>query len=177
MVDTSLNVQEVSIDLAEGDGKVMLRPAEAITLLLPNDVDLTDMSLAVTVERSNLVAPVSAGQEMGEAELYLAGTNYGKLKLIAGNSVDLSRKEFIKLKLQTIFGKTWVIVVIAAVTLLFLCYLSLVAHYRRLRQKHLKQRRQAAQRRALQQYDRPAFYDDEPPRPRATPRGGSYTKK
>ena len=180
VVTKNMNVQSVSINLAQDLNEIMLHPASDVTLLLPNDTDMAQIYLNTTIYADELVAPIEMGQELGTAQIMINGTNYGTVKLISTTSVDLSRSEYFKLRLQTIFGKTWVIVLIVFVCLLFIGYLSLVAHYRRLRQKHLKQRRLAEQRRSMQQYDRPDYSEYSPNRtspPKPTPRGGSYSKR
>ena len=180
VVTTTMNVQSVTIDLAQDLSEIMLHPANDVTLLLPNDVDMSQVYLSTSIYADELVAPISMGQELGTANIMINGTNYGSVKLVSSTSIDLSRKEYFKLQLQSVFGKTWVIVLIVFVCLLFVGYLSLVAHYRRLRQKHLKQRRLAEQRRSMQQYDKPDYSEYSPNRtspPKPTPRGGSYTKR
>ncbi len=180
VVTTAMNVQSVSIDLAQDFSEIMLHPANDVTLLLPNDTDVSQIYLNTTIYADELVAPISSGQELGTASIMINGTNYGTVKLVSNTSVDLSRSEYFKLRLQSLFGKTWVVVLIVFVCLLFVGYLALVAHYRRLRQKHLRQRRMAEQRRSMQQYDRPDYSEYSPNRtspPKPTPRGGSYTKR
>jgi len=140
-------VTKAEIALAEGDGIAILRPTADLELLVANDVAPEDMQLNVTVYEDKLVAPIEAGTVLGEADVIIGGVNYGKIMLATNVNIDLSKSEYIKMRLEQTFDKTWVKVLIIAVLIFLVCYLLLVARYRRLRRKHLKARREAQQRR------------------------------
>lgn len=165
--------QKVTIDLAEGDGNVLLRPVQDIRVLLPNDIDDSSISTDVQIYTDRLVAPIEAGTELGEVHVLANGEDYGTVKLITPNAVELSKSEFIKTQLKAFFSKGWVIAIIVIVLALAALYLILVARYRALRRRHLAERRraEAERRRAREMRAQPPrryprdedeeYYDDE----------------
>jgi len=166
VVSSASTVQTVEVALAEDSGKVSLHPQESISLLLANDFDLNNVSLMPTIYEDRLVAPIAAGDVLGEAIVYVDGENFGTIRLVSDREVELSRSEYIRQKLDETFNKTWVKVLIVVVLILLLCYAALVAHYRKLRRKHLKARRQAEQRRRM---ERERYYQEMDRRNRPEP--------
>ena len=147
--------QKVTVDLAEGDGNVILRPVEDVRALLPNDVDDASITTDVRIYEDKLVAPLEAGTELGEVRISAGGRDYGVIKLVNPTAVELSRSEYIKTQLKAFFSKGWVITLIIIVVALASVYLILVARYRALRRRHLEERRRAeAQRRRAREQRR-----------------------
>ena len=147
--------QKVTVDLAEGDGNVILRPVEDVRALLPNDIDDASITTDVRIYEDKLVAPLEAGTELGEVRISAGGRDYGVIKLVNPTAVELSRSEYIKTQLKAFFSKGWVITLIIIVVALASVYLILVARYRALRRRHLEERRRAeAQRRRAREQRR-----------------------
>ena len=147
--------QKVTVDLAEGDGNVILRPVEDVRALLPNDIDDASITTDVRIYEDKLVAPLEAGTELGEVRISAGGHDYGVIKLVNPTAVELSRSEYIKTQLKAFFSKGWVITLIIIVVALAAVYLILVARYRALRRRHLEERRRAeAQRRRAREQRR-----------------------
>lgn len=135
--------QKVTVDLAEGDGTVLLRPEKDVRVLLPNDINDESIVTDVQIYEEKLVAPLSAGTVLGEVHIVADGRDYGSIKLITPNEVELSKSELIKTQLKAFFSKGWVIALILIVVALLAIYLVLVARYRALRRRHLEERRRA----------------------------------
>ena len=165
-VSSEKSVMSVNVSMAEDGGSVMLRPQNDVELLLPNDADLEAVELRTSVYEDKLVAPLDAGTVLGEAEVVIDGVSYGTVKLVSNSPVSMAKGEYLKTRLNEIFGKTWVKVLIIVIVLFAVGYISLVMRYRRLRQKHLRERRLAEQRRRAEreQYYREHGYpvDHEP---------------
>ena len=145
-------IERVTIDKAEGDGVAILRAAQDVQLLLPNDVDPESYSVRVRLYEDRLVAPVSAGTALGEATIVLGGKEYGPVQLVTNPAVNVARLQFLKQGVQDALGRGWVKALIVSLIVLFVLYLALVLRYRSLRRRHLRQRREAEKRRrALQE--------------------------
>jgi len=157
VVSSAATVQTVDIALAADSGKLALHPQESVSFLLPNDFSDEHVSLMPTVYEDQLTAPIAAGQVLGEAILYVNGENRGVIRLVADREVELSRSEYLRQMFEETFNKTWVKVLIGVVVVLFVLYLALVAHYRRLRRKHMQERRRAEQRRRA---ERERYYQE-----------------
>ena len=171
--------EKVNVRLAAGDGTVTLRPAQDVTVLIPNEVSDDAISTSVTIFDEKLVAPIDAGTVLGQVVVSIDGEAQGHIDLINNNAIELSKLEFIKQRLADVFSRGWVITLIVVVLLLLAVYLVLVARYRALRRRHLAERRRAEEQRrrmrAQREYEarrqrryeddeRYSYYEDEPPR-------------
>ena len=146
--------QKVTASLAEGDGTVMLRPTEDVRALLPVDINDESISTEVRIYDEKLVAPIEAGTVLGEVHIIADGKDYGSVKLVNPNAVELSKSEYIKTQLKAFFSKGWVITLIIVILSLLAVYLILVARYRALRRRHLEERRRAEAQRRRQREER-----------------------
>ena len=147
LLSASEPMEQVKVSLAEGNGELTLYPQHALTALLPGDFDTENRELLVTVYEEKLKAPLEAGTVLGEAKILLNGDDYGTVRLVNRTAVDLAKGEYMRLRLRQFFSNGWVITLIVIVALLAAGYLALVTRYRRLRRKHLRERRLAEQRR------------------------------
>lgn len=172
-------VEKVEVDLAAGDGAVILRPERDVTVLIPNEVSDDLITTSVSIFDEKLIAPIPAGTVLGQVVVSIDGEEQGRIDLVNNSAVELSKLEFIKQRLADIFSRGWVITLIVVVVVLLAIYLILVARYRALRRRHLAERRRAEEQRrrmrAQREYEarmqrryeneeRYSYYEDEPPR-------------
>ena len=146
----SETVTKVPVEFAQDNGQVILHAIQDVSLLLPNDIDLAQRETVVTLYEQKLRAPIEKDTVLGEAHIYVAGRDYGTVKLVNAVPVELARGQYMLQQLRSVFSRGWVIALIAVLLVFFLAYLVLVTRYRRLRRKHLKERRLAEQRRQAQ---------------------------
>ena len=150
VLTVSETVTKVPVEFAQDNGQVILHAIRDVSLLLPNDTDLSTRETVVTLYEQKLVAPIERDTVLGEARIYIDGVDYGTVKLVNTVPVELARGQYMLQQLRAVFSKGWVIAVIAVLLVLLIGYLILVTRYRRLRRKHLKERRLAEQRRREQ---------------------------
>ena len=131
-------VERLDVDLADGESVAMLRPAEDIRALLPNDVPDEAVRREVALYSTELTAPLAAGTVLGEIRVSADGVVYGTTKLINSSAIELSRNAYLTQRLGEILSKGWVIALIAVLLVFTLIYLILVMRYRRLRRRHLR---------------------------------------
>ena len=143
-------ITKVTVALSKDEGMAILRPQSDVTLLLPSDVDSSQVTTTATVYDEKLVAPIKAGTVLGEAQISINGEDYGTINLVNSTEIELSRGQYFKLKLTEVFTNGWVVAAIIIIILLLVVYFTLVARYRRMRREHLRQRRLAEQRRRAQ---------------------------
>ena len=136
-------VERLDVDLADGESVAMLRPAEDIRALLPNDVPDEAVRREVALYSTELTAPLAAGTVLGEIRISADGVVYGTTKLINSSAIELSRNAYLTQRLGEILSKGWVIALIAVLLVFTLIYLILVMRYRRLRRRHLRERKRA----------------------------------
>ena len=148
-------VTSVDVEMGSNADSVNLRPESSISALLPNDSDFSEFTLSVSydhdAEGETLMAPIAAGEKLGEVTLSKNGVNYGTVDLVAASGVDLSRGEYIKAKINdTLESKTFKII-LWSVIILLVAYIALVVVYRVRRIRHRKAMRRARLERARQQ--------------------------
>ena len=149
IVSAAEPVTQIKVEMAENDGMAILRPASDLTVLMPIEIADEDIQRQVTIFDQSLVAPIAAGTALGEMTLSADGKTLGSVRLINSSDINLSRSEYMKMRVQEILSKGWVVALIGAVFAFLLIYTVLVLRYRRLRQKHLQERRRAEQQRRL----------------------------
>ncbi len=142
-------VGEVPVEMGADADSVSVRPSTSITALLPNDVDLEEFTRTVTLypeeKGETLVAPVGAGQLVGEISVSLNGTVYGTSPLVTSTSVEMSRTQFMRNELMDTLRQPAVIFTFWGLVLLFTLYLLLVVRYRAKRRAYQKRLEAARQ--------------------------------
>ena len=145
-------VTRVHVDLAsEEDANVNLRPQSDVELLLPKDLDLSEVELVPSVFEDMLVAPINAGTVLGKAEIFIDGESYGKVNLVNTAQVELSKTEFMQRRIHQTLKNPWIIVLIVVILVLGVGYLVLVLRYRAQRRRYLRRKRELAARRAARE--------------------------
>ena len=81
---------EAPVSLSSTD-HVTLRPAQAVELLLPKDVDLEDLEKTVTLTNDPAEAPIAEGDVLGTMRFTLDGEELAEVDLLAFTSVEASR--------------------------------------------------------------------------------------
>lgn len=144
-------VAEMPVEMGGDADTVSIRPSTSITGYLANDIDLESFERTVTLyptdngDGSSLLAPVSAGQVVGEISVSLDGEIYGTASLVTSTSVSLSRVQFMKEQLAETLHRPAVIIIFWVLALLFVIYLVMVIRYRvkrRAYQRRLENARQ-----------------------------------
>ncbi len=147
IVSSSELITDVAVEMGDGVDRVSLRPITVVTAIVADDADLSTIERDVVVysERDGepLVAPISAGTVLGELTLSLNGDVLGTSELVASTSVELSRVEYMRSRLSETFNSPVVIGVIVALVILAVVYFILVARYRALHKRHLRDVRRA----------------------------------
>lgn len=140
-------ITTAEVDLAKDGEEARLKPDTDIHLLLPKDYDESQLVINTIVYESELEAPIEAGTVLGEAEVFINGKSYGKVNLVTTVKIEMAKGEMIKRELRKVFGATWFKVIIAVFVAIIAAYFLLVARYRKLRQKQIKDRKTAEARR------------------------------
>ena len=102
--------------------EVNVKPQGSITRTLPKDMDLDAIETKIALFSQEVEAPVEEGQVLGVMTLSYEGEVYGKLDLVAVNSVERSELLYKKEQFISFFQDTWVQIVLAVVLLLAACF-------------------------------------------------------
>lgn len=145
-------VTSVDVEMGANADSVSLRPESSISALLPNDSDFSEFSLSVSYDHEEtgetLMAPIAAGEVLGEVTLSKNGVNYGTVNLVAATGVDLSRSEYLKSEISATLDSKLFKIIFWSVIILLVAYITLVVVYRIRRIRHRKAMRLARLERA-----------------------------
>lgn len=90
VVEKGKIVEEVKIKSAKGDDDhVLLEAGDSISVLLPIDTQIGEVTTNSTLYKSVVEAPVAKGEALGEIEYFVDGKSVGKISLVA--TKDYSR--------------------------------------------------------------------------------------
>ena len=144
-------VGSAHVEMGSETDSVALRAQNDIVLLVPNGTDPAAYERKITVysERDNttVVAPVSAGDVLGEISVERDGVSYGTVPLVAAVDVEVARGAVLRSGLHTFFTHPIVIAVIAAIVLVIVLYIMMLVRYHK-RQKARKRAAARARRQA-----------------------------
>ena len=150
VLSTSDFVARASVLNGAGADFVNLRPETEIRLILGNDVPLEQFVRTVTIysEASDepLMAPISAGDILGEVTLTYNGIKYGPILLLAKTDVGLNRLVYIKTQIADMLATRTARIIIWILVVLVLLYVSLVIRYNVIRRRRLRRIKEAKRR-------------------------------
>lgn len=143
-------IAQAPVEYGDGADGVLLRPSDAIELLIDNDIDESAFSRDVVIysERDGqpLTAPIESGAILGEITVYMDGKKCGSSYLVANTGVELQRIKYIEDQVWAALGNKWVRFSIFIVVVLFAVYIALVIRYNRIRRARLRRIKEAKQR-------------------------------
>ena len=142
-------VEKVPVQHGAGADFVNVSPESEVRLLLDKNIPLEafrrDVIIYSIVNDEPLVAPVSAGDVLGEVTLTRDGVEYGPILLVANTNVDLHSFEFIRMQIVELLSGKTARYVMWALGILVAGYIALVVRYNVIRRKRI-QRIKAARR-------------------------------
>ena len=147
ILPTNELVDKVPILNGAGADYVNLRPETAIRRLLENDIPLEQFERIVTIysdeKGETLIAPITAGDVLGEVTLMRNNIEYGTVLLVANTNVDLHRLVFIRMQIMDVLASKTARMIILTLSLLIVIYIALVIRYNVLRHKRIQKIKQA----------------------------------
>ena len=87
LLQPELPAAQAEIAFALGDPRVGLLPVDELSLPLPDEIPPGSEDLRIQLFDGNLIAPVRAGEVLGQAQLYRDGTLLATVLLVADRSV------------------------------------------------------------------------------------------
>ncbi len=136
---------EVAVELSEDIDHVTLRPAEALTVFLPLDIDLESaLTYNHKINSPSLEAPVSEGQVAGFISVELDGEILGSVDLVTMNSVERSEFLYSLKKIRNFTTSRPFVITVICFLVLFLIYILATAlgkNDRNARRRYRRKRR------------------------------------
>lgn len=153
-------IRDIPVAMGSEADHVSVHPQESVRVLLANDDNLESFVQRIKIysEESGeeLVAPINAGEVLGEISLERDGVVYGSSPLIASSSIGLSYSQFISSRIKETISKPVVLICIMIIAVLLVAYIFLVVRYRLSRRKYLKNQKlqqRAARARAFREQE------------------------
>ena len=145
-------MQRFPVENAKNKGTVALCSTENLVLLVPKDIQEKEIVTEIIPDEGALVAPISAGEELGTINVYVRGDRYASVRLTADADVELDAKIVRDQKIHD-FLNSWTLraVLIALIVLLALLVgLRVFFRFYRRQQVQLKLREREQQRASVQ---------------------------
>ncbi len=117
ILDSNLPLAEVAVTLSKQADYVVVETAQALSCMLPKDLDPTAFEQNIQLISDSVEAPVEEGQIMGTVTISYDGVEYGTVDLVAVNSVERSNLLYRTDRLRTFLTQSWVSVIMATVFL------------------------------------------------------------
>jgi len=132
------------VEVLHGSGAdfVNARPAESLSLLLDNSIPIEEFERRITIfsARRNepLVAPINAGDVLGEVVITRDGEEIARVDLVANTSINLSGVEYIRGQVSDLLATNTARNVIIVLAALLILYIVLVVRYNIVRANRLR---------------------------------------
>ena len=91
VLDANELIQEVPVALSKQVSTVAVHPAEDANAMLPKDLDVAELTRTVTLDNETALAPITAGDRLGEITVSYGDTEYVTVPLLAVADVSASR--------------------------------------------------------------------------------------
>ena len=143
-------ITKVPVAYSTGNAPAVLRSTEEITLLLPKDLEEEEIRILPDVRYKELTAPIPAGTVLGTASVLIEEQPYASVRLATAETVELDRNALLKAHIQELLAKPWIKTVAFSAAGLILILLFTLLRYRALRRRHLRERLELEERRALE---------------------------
>ena len=135
ILDKNDLVKEVRINYAWNKDSIQLIPANGVTEIMPDDVQLESIDRTFNVPEE-IDAPVKEGDKVGTVTLSYANQKLATVDLLASESVDRSDLLTVAEGLKTVATSKWFIIAVVIVVLLLLIYMVVVGVYKRRKRSH-----------------------------------------
>ena len=134
VVQATEPIVEIPVKLSANKDHVIATPEKDVSLLMPNDIELSSVQKLAHVKDS-LDAPVKAGDVIGTLDLKLKDDVLATVNLVASDSVDRSTFLFMLDRVQNFFSLIYVRVAAIVLAILIIAYLIFTVAYNKNRQK------------------------------------------
>ncbi len=145
LVDTASSVAEVKVELSAKSDHVVVRPADAIRAVVPDDFDPEKLEYDIDVPDS-VLAPVKKGDEIGTLRLHIGEVEYGTVTLIANDDVERSTVLYYLYAIRKFFSNIWVQIICGILLVLLILYVILMIRANRRRKRSAFYKRRSSRR-------------------------------
>ena len=131
-------LKRVNVQYGKDNATVALCPDENMNLFLSKEITDQDIVLDIHPYEDRLVAPITAGEELGYADVIVAGDIRATVRLLADASVEMERSQVIREKLKAFFSSTGFKLSVIGIVVLIVLLLVLKSYKKALRRARLR---------------------------------------
>lgn len=130
-------LKRIPVQYARDGGTVALCPDKSLQLFLANEVSDDDIVVEVHPDE-NLTAPISAGEDIGYANVFVAGELRSTVRMVADASVEMERSQLIKDRIHAFFTSSGFKLAVAAIVVLIIAFFVLRSYRKAVRRRRLR---------------------------------------
>lgn len=131
-------LKRVSVLYGKDNGTVALCPDESLQLFLSKEITQDDIVVDIHPDETKLVAPITEGQELGYADVIIAGEHRATVRMVADASVEMERSELIKAKIKAFFSSAGFRLTVIGIAGLIAAWFGFKGYRKVLRRKRLR---------------------------------------
>ena len=122
------SVAIVGVKAGKDTDKVRLIPEKETSALVPASVTPASVMFEIVEDSvaKNITAPVKAGEVLGQAKVYYAGTELATVNLVAAQTVERSFTGFVMSKISAFVGSTFFMLITILLFLAAAAYLAVI---------------------------------------------------
>jgi len=147
ILKTTSLLHRVVVMHGSGADFVNVRPEEPFTLLLNNAVSdddfILDIRIFSEINDTPLVAPITAGDKLGEVIVRYNGEELTRISLVANTNIELNGIEFMRRQIIDVLSTPLARNIIIVLIIIVLLYIGLVVRYHILRINRMRRIRDA----------------------------------
>ena len=140
-------MRRVRVEHGSGADFVNVRPEEPLTMLLSNSVLDEDFVFDIIIFSEQrgitLVAPIVAGEKLGEVIVRYNGAEHARIALVANTNIELNGIEFMRRQIVDVLSTPLARNIIIILIILLLIYAALVIRYHIMRFNRMRRIREA----------------------------------
>lgn len=108
-----------TVKIGDRSTNVGLCPISDLVALVPNNLDVAELTKGIELNDEEVQAPVKKGDELGRLSITDSeGNDYGSVRLVAAENVSQSQSDFLKSSIIELLDNMWVKLGLAALVLL-----------------------------------------------------------
>jgi len=140
-------LRRVPVEHGSGADFINVRPEEPLVLLLdlsiPTDAFKLDITIFSDVTNTPLVAPIDAGERLGEVVVSYNGIEYARINLVANTNIELNGIEYMRRQIVSALSTPLARNIIIVLIIIILIYAALVIRYNIMRINRMRRIRDA----------------------------------
>jgi hypothetical protein len=143
LLSSNAPVARVPVTFGDGTENVELRPERDVKLLLSNSIPTGDIESSIRLydpePDGSLMAPIIAGDAVGEITLTQDGREIARVKLVTASTIRMKQISYLKNQFKRALGAGWGLFLVITIGVLLVLYAAFVIRHSVLRQRRKRE--------------------------------------